>query len=204
MRALLSAASAATDTADADAEHGVDEEQEDDTDADTDADSDDDDDAEEEVNPEASTAPMLSGEDAELEALLRDFGGGGGDTATATRASKKQKQTVKKKETTETWAVMARLPDPDATHRREVTSPAYTWPFELDAFQKEAIVHLERGERYARRRRLPAVHVHMYTPWTSSTPRSVICHLSSVICHLKLTLCRRAHQCVCRGAHERG
>jgi antiviral helicase SKI2 len=41
---------------------------------------------------------------------------------------------------------MERLPDVHEAYRREVPEPAHEFPFELDIFQKEAIVHLEKSE----------------------------------------------------------
>ena len=41
---------------------------------------------------------------------------------------------------------MERLTDVDDAFRREAPEPAMTFPFELDAFQKEAAYRLERGE----------------------------------------------------------
>ena len=46
----------------------------------------------------------------------------------------------------ERWAVMERLTDVDDAFRKAAPEPAMTFPFELDAFQKEAACRLERGE----------------------------------------------------------
>ena len=60
------------------------------------------------------------------------------------RVSDRDSKASKKKE--EQWAVMERLTDVDDAFRREAPEPAMTFPFELDAFQKEAAYRLERGE----------------------------------------------------------
>ena len=46
----------------------------------------------------------------------------------------------------ERWAVMERLTDVDDAFRKVAPTPAMTFPFELDLFQKEAAYRLERGE----------------------------------------------------------
>jgi len=51
-----------------------------------------------------------------------------------------------RRRTGETWAVMERFSDVHEAYRREVPEPAHDFPFELDEFQKEAIVHLEKSE----------------------------------------------------------
>ena len=57
-----------------------------------------------------------------------------------------QRRVKPRKRTGETWAVMERFPDVHEAYRREVPEPAHDFPFELDEFQKEAIVHLEKSE----------------------------------------------------------
>ena len=78
----------------------------------------------------------LDGE-AEVEALLR---------GTKSILSTQRKRKAAKKQKGDTWAVMSRLDDVHESYRREVPEPAHEFPFELDVFQKEAIVHLEKGE----------------------------------------------------------
>ena len=78
----------------------------------------------------------LDGE-AELEALLK---------GTKSILSTQRKRKAAKKQKGDTWAVMNRLEDVHESYRREVPEPAHEFPFELDVFQKEAIVHLEKGE----------------------------------------------------------
>ena len=46
----------------------------------------------------------------------------------------------------ESWAVLAPIPNVAAEYARCVPSPAYAYSYELDLFQKEAVLHLERGE----------------------------------------------------------
>jgi len=51
----------------------------------------------------------------------------------------------KKMKSTE-WAEIIDVSAPVPNFKELVPNPAFTWPFELDNFQKHAIVHLERGE----------------------------------------------------------
>ena len=74
--------------------------------------------------------------EAEVEALLND---------TRPIALGQSRRKMRRK-TGETWAVMERFDDVQEAFRREVPEPAHEFPFELDAFQKEAIVHLEKSE----------------------------------------------------------
>ena len=56
------------------------------------------------------------------------------------------RQAVKEKKDKKRWAVSERIEDLDRAFAEEVKEPAIQYPFELDAFQKEAIIHLERNE----------------------------------------------------------
>ena len=88
-----------------------------------------------EEDGEAVDEVTLEGE-AEVEALLN----GTKSIIAARRRSKSRKKKG------ETWAVMERFDDVQEAYRREVPEPAHDFPFELDLFQKEAIVHLEKSE----------------------------------------------------------
>ena len=46
----------------------------------------------------------------------------------------------------ESWAVLTPIPNVAAEYARCVPSPAYAYSYELDLFQKEAVIHLERNE----------------------------------------------------------
>lgn len=56
------------------------------------------------------------------------------------------KQVVKDRKEQKQWAISAGIENLDEEYRRVVPHPAITFPFELDRFQKEAIIHLERNE----------------------------------------------------------
>ena len=44
------------------------------------------------------------------------------------------------------WAVMVDVSQPLSDFHQQVPSMAFTWPFELDTFQKQAVLRLERNE----------------------------------------------------------
>ncbi|XP_078687037.1 superkiller complex protein 2-like [Branchiostoma floridae x Branchiostoma belcheri] len=46
----------------------------------------------------------------------------------------------------EQWAVKVDISTPVADFHRRIPNPAYQWPFELDVFQKQAILHLENHD----------------------------------------------------------
>jgi len=93
-------------------------------------------DADEDGSTIAVDSAEIDGE-AEVEALLR---------GTKDILATQRKRKAAKKQKGDTWAVMRRFDDVNESYRREVPEPAHEFPFELDEFQKEAIVHLEKGE----------------------------------------------------------
>jgi antiviral helicase SKI2 len=77
-----------------------------------------------------------------IESLLREHDHQ--STSIATQHAKDIKEEMKK---IEKWAITTPVPDVNAFYRSTVgDSPAKTFPFELDAFQKEAIARIERDE----------------------------------------------------------
>jgi len=92
-------------------------------------------DEEEEEEEDAIDELEMDGE-AEVQALL---------SGTKEILTSRKRRSAKKK-SADTWAVMERFADVQEAYRREVPEPAHDFPFELDTFQKEAIVHLERSE----------------------------------------------------------
>ena len=82
------------------------------------------------------------GYDDPIENLLREHDQQ--STSVATQLAKDVKEEMKK---IEKWAITTPVPDVDAFFRSTVgDSPAKTFSFELDAFQKEAISRIERDE----------------------------------------------------------
>ena len=104
------------------------------------------DDAEEE---EASAEEEDAGADASgsasrsLSAVLRSADSA---IATARDATKSASRRSDSKKSSDSWAVLDRLRDVDASLRREAPVLAHRFPFALDVFQKEAVYRLERGE----------------------------------------------------------
>lgn len=91
---------------------------------------------EEEETADAEVYEVVIEGETEVEALLNG-------TKSIIAAQKRHKS---RKQAGETWAVMERFPDVHEAYRQEVPEPAHDFPFELDEFQKEAIVHLEKSE----------------------------------------------------------
>ena len=112
---------------------------------------DEDEEEEEEEDEEKEEEEEESGEDLDdddgedddpIESLLREHDQQ--STSVATQLAKDVKEEMKK---IEKWAITTPIPDVDAFYRSTVgDSPAKTFPFELDAFQKEAIARIERDE----------------------------------------------------------
>ena len=101
---------------------------------------------EEEEEEEEGSGEDLDDDDGEdddpIESLLREHDQQ--STSVATQLAKDVKEEMKK---IEKWAITTPIPDVDAFYRSTVgDSPARTFPFELDAFQKEAIARIERDE----------------------------------------------------------
>ena len=101
---------------------------------------------EEEEEKEKESGEDLDDDDGEdddpIESLLREHDQQ--STSVATQLAKDVKEEMKK---IEKWAITTPIPDVDAFYRSTVgDSPAKTFPFELDAFQKEAIARIERDE----------------------------------------------------------
>ena len=103
-------------------------------------------DAEEE---EASAEEEHAGADAtgsasrSLSAVLRSADSAIANARDATKSASRRSDS---KKSSDSWAVLDRLRDVDASLRREAPVLAHRFPFPLDAFQKEAVYRLERGE----------------------------------------------------------
>ena len=85
-----------------------------------------------------SSDPSVFGNDSELEKLMDHL-----DKHEDFWFHAKQ---VGQKKSRKQWAVTERIENLDEVYAKAVTDPAITFPFELDGFQKEAIIHLERNE----------------------------------------------------------
>ena len=112
---------------------------------------DEDEEEEEEEDEEKEEEEEESGEDLDdddgedddpIESLLREHDQKSHPSNDTTRQRRQRRD-----EKIEKWAITTPMPDVDAFYRSTVgDSPARTFPFELDAFQKEAIARIERDE----------------------------------------------------------
>ncbi|UPR01051.1 ATP-dependent RNA helicase [Chloropicon primus] len=82
--------------------------------------------------------PTLLGDDSEFEKLMDHLDKHDDFWYQAKQAGKSKDK--------KRWAVSERIENLDEAYKKAVTDPAMTFPFELDGFQKEAIIHLERNE----------------------------------------------------------
>ena len=82
----------------------------------------------------------------------------------------------KPQSTSQEWAVVERLSEEELDAAEAQQTPAYSWPFELDLFQREAIFHLERKE---------CVFVAAHT----SAGKTVVAEYAIALCQSHYTRC---------------
>ena len=82
----------------------------------------------------------------EVEELLERFREGTEWDAAVGAARRRDAQRERRERDGRTWAIMEGFADVEHEFKVQVPRPAKQWPFRLDAFQKEAIVRLERHE----------------------------------------------------------